>query len=108
MPQRWLTTTLIRIHQHAAQGSVRFTLKALQELDELGLGLDEDDGLDIVANLSARDFSERVLSSLTNEWMYVFKPMVAETVIYIKLIVRVDCVIISFHEDRDQTDEDND
>jgi hypothetical protein len=44
----------------------------------------------------------------TREWIYVFKPTVAETVGYIQLIVRADCVIISFHEDRDQTDEDND
>ena len=108
MSRRWLTITLIRIHQHAEQGRVRFTLKALQELEQLDLGLDEEDGVHIVADLSAGDFAERARSSLTGEWMYVFKPIVAETVLYIKLIVRADCVIISFHEDQDQTNEDND
>ncbi len=31
--------------------------------------------------------------------MYVFKPFLGETVLYVKIILRNDCVVISFHED---------
>jgi hypothetical protein len=37
--------------------------------------------------------------------MYVFKPAVAGIVVYLKLIVRVDCVVVSFHEDEGEIDE---
>jgi len=37
--------------------------------------------------------------------MYVFRPTVAQTVVYLKLIVRTDCVVVSFHEDEDQNHE---
>jgi hypothetical protein len=40
------------------------------------------------------------------EWLYVFKPEVAGTVVYLKLIVRADCVVISFHDDEGDGDED--
>jgi hypothetical protein len=39
--------------------------------------------------------------------MYLFKPTVAETVLYIKVVVRADCTVVSFHEDESQNDEDN-
>jgi len=31
--------------------------------------------------------------------MYLFKPELAGTVLYVKLILRSDCVVVSFHED---------
>jgi hypothetical protein len=31
--------------------------------------------------------------------MYLFKPQLAGTVCYVKVILRNDCVVISFHED---------
>jgi len=31
--------------------------------------------------------------------MYVFKPPVGGIVVYVKLILRSDCVVISFHEE---------
>jgi hypothetical protein len=37
--------------------------------------------------------------------MYVFKPSVAGTVVYLKLLVRTACVVVSFHEDESETDE---
>lgn len=37
--------------------------------------------------------------------MYVFKPPVDETVVYVKVILRGDCVVISFHEEK-ASDED--
>lgn len=31
--------------------------------------------------------------------MYLFNPPLARTVLYVKLILRSDCVVVSFHED---------
>jgi hypothetical protein len=85
---------------------VRFTLKAFQELARLGMGLDEEDACDVLANLTPSDLVGRVGSVRTGEWMYVFKPSVGETVVYVKVVLRADCVVISFHEEEDQSDED--
>jgi hypothetical protein len=40
-------------------------------------------------------------SAATGEWMYLFKPQVSATILYVKVILRNDCVVISFHEDED-------
>jgi hypothetical protein len=40
------------------------------------------------------------------EWLYVFKPELAGTVLYVKLIVRLDCIVVSFHEDAGGHEED--
>ena len=106
MPPRWLPALLRRVRNLAEAGRVRFTLKALRELAGLGLGLDQDDACDILARLTAGDFSERLLSEQTGEWMYIFKPVVAATRIYVKVIVRRDCIVISMHEDEVSDEED--
>jgi hypothetical protein len=82
MNGRWATSVLRQIRGLAAQRKVRFTLKAFQELGR-----------------------PRLVSEKTGEWMYVFKPSVAEVVVYVKVVVRADCVVISFHEE-EETDED--
>jgi hypothetical protein len=33
------------------------------------------------------------------EWMYLFRPKIAGTILYVKVIVRSNCIVISFHED---------
>ena len=33
------------------------------------------------------------------EWMYVFSPSLAGVILYVKVIVRDDCIVVSFHED---------
>ncbi len=110
MPQ-WLKGTLARIHELAGQRRVRFTEKALLGLGGLDLALDEADGSDVVGALSRKDFVERVRSKRTNEWMYIFKPRIADFVVYLKLVLRDDCVVISFHpemyenEEEEQEDE---
>ena len=106
MPRRWLPAVLARIRELAAQGKVRFTIKALRELAALDLGFDEEDARHVLANLAARDFVERFVSRKTGEWMYVFEPAVGGTVVYVKVILRKDCVVISFHAEEDQSDED--
>ena len=78
---------------------VLFTLKARRKLASLELGLDEEDAYDVLANLTAEEAVGRLESVTTGEWMYLFKPLLAGTVLYIKLILRNDCIVVSFHED---------
>jgi Motility quorum-sensing regulator, toxin of MqsA len=105
--KRSLTTVLTRIRELAIQRRVRFTLKAFRELVALDVGLDEEDACHLLANLAGSDFVERLASKRTGEWMYVFKPSVGEVIVYLKLILRSECVVISFHGEEDQTDEDD-
>jgi hypothetical protein len=102
---RWLPRLLRHIHELAGRGHVRFTLKAFRELAVLGAGLDAEDACDVLAVLTVDDFAERLESEATGEWMYVFKPVVAGTIVYLKLVVRAECVVVSFHEDESETDE---
>ena len=55
----------------------------------------------MLASLTAEDCAGRKRSATTGEWMYVFKPEIAGSVLYIKVILRTNCVLISFHEDED-------
>ena len=102
---RWLSRLLRRIHALAGRGRVRFTLKAVRELAAFGAGLDVKDACDVLAALTAGDFVERVESEHADEWMYVFKPSVAGTLVYLKLVLRAECVVVSFHEDEGEVDE---
>ena len=76
------------------------------EIEHLDLGLDRDDVCELLANLDEDDFSRRVESELTAEWMYVFKPEVCGIGLYVKLIVRANCVVVSFHEDEEERADD--
>ena len=105
MSGRRATSVLRQIRGLAAQRKVRFTLKAFQELGRLGMGLDEADACDVLANLTRGDLIRRLISEQTGEWMYVFKPSVGGVVVYVKVVVRGDCVVISFHTE-EETDED--
>src|SRR5216684_7413145 len=107
MQRRWLTMVIARIREMAAWRQVRFTMKALQELAALDMGLDEEDAGDVLANLAPSDLVERLVSKKNGEWMYVFKPSVGAVVVYVKVVLRSDCVVISFHEEEDHSDEDD-
>lgn len=85
----------------AADRKVRFTLKAFRELARLGMGLDEEDACDVLANLTLTDLVGRLFSEKTGEWMYVFKPSIGGIVVYVKVVLRADCVVISFHEEEE-------
>jgi hypothetical protein len=37
--------------------------------------------------------------------MYVFKPEATGDVLYVKLILRSDCIVVSFHEDEGDRNE---
>jgi hypothetical protein len=105
---RWLRQVLARIHQLADQGKVRFTHKALRELAALELGLDEGDVCQALTRLSAKEFRSRLPSRSTGEWMYVFKPRLAGIVVYLKVILRANCIVISFHEEAGESGEEDD
>ena len=103
---RWLPRVLARIHRLAAGGNVRFTEKALRELAALDLGLNEHDGADVVLGLMARDCAGRVYSPETAEWLYIFKPPIAGSALYVKLVLRAHCIVVSFHrESGDENEE---
>ena len=102
---RWLPRLLRRIHELAGRGQVRLTLKAIRELTVLGLGLDVLDACDVLVGLTVDDFAARVESASSGEWMYVFKPLVAGTSVYLKLILRAECLVVSFHEDEGESNE---
>ena len=87
---------------------MRFTLKAARELATLGLGLDEGDACRILRDLLVADSRGRLASEQTREWLYVFVPRVAGETIYVKLLLRTDCVIVSFHEQVDDEDQEAD
>jgi hypothetical protein len=101
----WLGGVLDHIRGCAEAGKVRFTIKALRELADLGPGFDEADAVDVLRTLTREDSAGRIRSRQTGEWMYVFKPSMAATVVYVKVIVRGDCVVISFHKDWDEQKE---
>ena len=96
---------LAEIHRLVARRLVRFTFKATEELAQLGLELDEEDALQILAELSADDLATRIESDRAAEWLYVFRPEVAGVILYVKLVVRSECVVVSFHEDEGNDDE---
>ena len=104
---RWLRTVLTRTRDLGLARKVLFTLKARRELASLQFGLDEQDACDVLANLAAEDSAGRLKSPATGEWAYVFKPMLAGTVLFVKLILRNDCVVISFHEDEGEGHEED-
>lgn len=107
MTPRWLPRVLERIQELVAGRKVTFTLKARRELAALELGLDAEDACDLLANLTAEDFARRLVSVATGEWLYVFKPELVGAVLYVKLILRMDCIVVSFHEDADGRDEED-
>ena len=101
------SAALRQIRQWAGERRVRFTLKALGELASLDLGLDVDDACDILAGVTQADLATRIQSALTGEWMYVFKPRIEAYVLYLKVILRDDCLVVSFHEDESSDDEED-
>ncbi len=103
---RWLPRVLARIHRLAIVGKVQFTEKALEELRALPLGISVEDAHHILENLTANECAGRLVSREAEEWLYVFKPQIAGTVLYVKVVLRADCVVISFHEEGGDDDPD--
>jgi len=102
----WLSRVLARIHRLAAEGKVQLTEKAFDELRALPLGISTEDAYRILENLTASECAGRLVSRETEEWLYVFKPRIAGIVLYVKVVLRTDCVVISFHEEGGDDDQD--
>lgn len=102
---RGLDKVLRRVRALAVERKVRFTLKALREL--AAQDLDATDACEVLEGLKTPDFVKRLASDATGEWMYMFKPHVGSISIYLKLILREGCVVVSFHEDEDEDDEES-
>ena len=100
---RWLQKAIARIHVLASAGALQFTDKALREMESLRLT--PPDVADILATLTRRDSAGRRISGAAAEWLYVFTPDVGGERIYVKVVLRDACVVISFHEDGGATDE---
>ena len=105
---RWLVNVLPRIRELALARRVRFTLKARRELALREAGLDEEDACDTLAGLTAEDSAGRLLSKATSEWMYLFKPILGGSRLYVKVVLRGDCIVVSFHEDEGEGHEEED
>jgi hypothetical protein len=93
---RWLPLVLKRIRELAVARRVYLTMKGSARTRRTGLW---EDACDLLANLDDDDSAGRLVSEVTGEWMYVFKPTLAGAVLYVKLIIRTDCVVVSFHDD---------
>jgi hypothetical protein len=98
---RWLPKALMRIRELAAARKVLFTIKARREQAGLAFGL-------VLVRLTVEDSAGRLESASTGEWMYLFKPPVARTVLYLKVVLRNDCIVVSFHEDEGGGHEEDD
>jgi hypothetical protein len=94
---KWLARALARTRELAELGKIRLTHKALLEASELGC--DASDVVAVLRGLEAKDFARRVRSELTAEWLYVWNPTLGGAIIYLKVAVRDDCIVVSFHED---------
>jgi hypothetical protein len=98
-----LAEVLRRVRALAAERKLRFTLKAVRGL--AAIGMDATDACESLEGLKPADFVQRLVSDATGEWMYVFKPKVGSILVYVKLILRDGCVVVSFHEDEEGDDE---
>jgi MqsR (Motility quorum-sensing regulator) toxin of toxin-antitoxin system len=101
----WAAAVVRKVRAFAAQRNVRFTRKAFRELGRLEVGIDEDDACYVLSKLVRSDLVCRIMSDKTGEWMYVFKPRLGEIVVWVKVILRSNCVVISFHDDENQGNE---
>jgi hypothetical protein len=92
--------TLRRLHELVSLDRVVLTQKALEELDELPELFERSDVLAVLANLTREDCAQRTVSKRTQEWLYIFKASRLGLHLYIKVVLREDCMVIPFHEDR--------
>jgi hypothetical protein len=92
-------TALERIKELAARRAVRITQKAMWEMAVLDPPAHIDDVVETLERLEPGDWAGRLTSQITGEAMYVFKPMTLFGLLYVKVVLRNDCVVVSFHEE---------
>ena len=101
----WLVKVLAQVRELAAKRRLRLTAKAEREIASLAMGLDPEDVRDVLLSLEPRDSAGKKLARTTGEWLYIFKPHLGDELLYVKLILRAECIIVSFHEDDGGRDE---
>jgi hypothetical protein len=90
---------LQRIRELASKQAVRITSKVQAEMDALEPPADIDDVVEVLSLLTSDDWQRRVCSELTGEPMHVFKPVTVHGLLYVKVVIRGNCVVVSFHEE---------
>jgi hypothetical protein len=89
----------------ATTGQVRFTTKAKDEIGCLGAPFDRDACLQVLLSLRPDDFRQRVWSDQSCESLYVFRAWAHGVNLYVTLVLRHECFVISFHaEEGDHAD----
>jgi hypothetical protein len=58
-----------------------------------------DDVMETLEQLEPEDWVGRLTSPVTGDSMYVFKPMTLFGPLYVEVVLRNDCVVVSFHEE---------
>lgn len=96
---RYARTALRRIKELAARRAIRITLKAFNEMAALEPAADIDDVVETLERLELDDWAGRLTSRFTGEPMYVFKPFTPFGLLYLKVVIRTDCIVVSFHEE---------
>ena len=96
---RWLFRVLGQVRGLADQGGIAFTFKAFAEPSDFNPPLEMYEACEVLAHLTPAEFIRRVWSHQTGEWLYVFKPQIWGMPTYVKLALRDECVVISFHKD---------
>jgi hypothetical protein len=91
-----------RIRELAEQRAIRITRKAQEEMAALDPAADIDDVLEVLVALAPEDWVCRLISHVTSEALHVFKPMTPFGLLYVKVIVRKDCIVVSFHEELEE------
>jgi len=93
----WQRRVLTRLRALAAAGRVNFTAKARDEMATAGLH--PEDVLDILSSLGRAERIARVRSERHGEWLYVCRPRVGSSPLYLKVVLRSGCTLISCHDD---------
>ena len=88
-----------RIRELASRRAVRVTLKAMDEMTALEPPADIDDVVEVLAGLADGDWACRIFSQVTGEAMHVFRPTTVFGPLYVKVIIRTNCIVVSFHEE---------
>lgn len=93
----WQHRVQTRLRALADAGRVDFTAKARGEM--AAAGLHPEDILDILTSLGRGERIARMRSGHSGEWLYAFRPSVGWGPLYLKVVLRSGCTLISCHDD---------
>lgn len=93
----WKAKALTTLRKHLEQNTIQFTEKARSEL--AALDLYELDAVEMMAEFTSSELVDRIQSTSSGEPLYVFKPRLGNSRLYVKMAFRSYCDVISFHPD---------